>query len=56
MADDGVKRLAVILGAGSSYDCGVESDVDPEWRPPLVGQLDVQSNPQPVSARRILRP
>src|SRR4249919_2343903 len=44
MADDGVKRLAVILGAGSSYDCGFESDVDPEWRPPLVGQLFANRN------------
>lgn len=33
------KRLAIILGAGSSYDCGRESDVEIHWRPPLVTEL-----------------
>jgi hypothetical protein len=43
--ESGERRLAVIVGAGASYDCGMRSEIDPQWRPPLAKDLFINRVP-----------
>src|SRR3954464_14578312 len=51
--ESGAQRLAVIVGAGASYDCGMHSEADPQWKPPLAKDLFMNRYPSFTNILRL---